>query len=60
MLKISVEKCLKNVNNKFKLVLIAVKYARHIYYGRIKVSEKDLQNKVTFIALKKLEIKNLK
>lgn len=57
MCKILVENCLKVVENKFELVLVAVKNAKKISSGKIKLSEDELKNKVTYLALKNIENK---
>lgn len=56
MCKISIENCLKNVKNKFELVLLVSRRAQDISAGKIKLSENDLKYKFTYLALKEIEI----
>ncbi len=53
MCKIIIEHCLKNVPNKFELVLIAAKLAQKIKNNQEgKINSK---NKITYLALKEIE-----
>ena len=56
MCKISIENCLKNVKNKFELVLLVSRRAQDISSGKIKLTENDLKYKFTHLALKEIEI----
>lgn len=56
MCKILIENCLKNVKNKFELVLLVSKRAQDMSSGKIKLPEQDLKYKFTYLALKEIEL----
>ncbi len=53
MARITVEDCLENINNRFKLVLTATKRARQIGHGAEPLVE-DENDKPTVIALREI------
>jgi len=55
MYKITIEKCIKQVNNKFDLVLIASKRAKNIITGKSKTFIKNNNIKPSVLALKEIE-----
>ena len=55
MYQITIENCIKQVNNKFDLVLITAKRARNIITGKSKPFVKLHNEKATIIALKEID-----
>lgn len=55
MSKVTIEKCLKNVGNRFELVLIASRRAREIALRNVKPLVDPLDDKPTIIALREIE-----
>jgi len=55
MHRITIEKCIKQVNNKFDLVLIASKRAKNIITEKSKSFIKSNNIKPSIIALKEIE-----
>lgn len=53
MARITVEDCLENVDNRFQLVLIAARRARHIAHGKSPLVTDD-NDKPTVIALREI------
>lgn len=53
MARITVEDCLKNINNRFELVLTATKRARQIGHGAEPLVEEE-NDKPTVIALREI------
>lgn len=55
MSDLNIETCVKNVSNKFKLVLMASKRARNIMSKNVKLFVEPLNDKSTVIALREIE-----
>lgn len=55
MCKFLVEISLKNVKNKFELVLLLARKAQDISSGKIKLPETDLKYKATYLALREIQ-----
>lgn len=55
MARVTVEDCLKNVNNRFELVMIASKRARQIATGGKEPLVKEDGDKPTVLALREIE-----
>lgn len=55
MSDLNIETCVKNVNNKFKLVLMASKRARNIMSKNVNLFVEPLNDKSTVIALREIE-----
>lgn len=55
MSNLNIENCVKNVNNKFKLVLMASKRARNIMSKNVKLFVDPLNDKSTVVALREIE-----
>ena len=59
MARITVEKCLSNVNNHFDLVLFAAKRARQIDIGKYEPTVPWNNDKPTVVALREISSGNL-
>ncbi len=59
MARITIEDCLKNVENRFQLVLIASKRARRLSLGGVEATVPWENDKPTVVALREVAAGNL-